>query len=256
MTEQEYRAADGINKSTLWEMRKSPAHYKYLLEHPAEDTPALHFGRALHSAVLTPEAYLTDYVIAPSVDKRTKAGRELYAEWKASLPTGAEELSAEDAQTIGEMVEAIKGNKGVMSFLEGTRREVPIFWTDSKTGLPCKCRVDAWGDGTLLDLKTVTDAMSFERDACNYGYHVQAAHYIDAVWSQTHKVPEWYFIVIEKKPPYGIRFIRALPGFLDYGEFIRDELMEKVKECRDKGEWPSYKAGEISEPKWANWEVD
>ena len=38
MTEQEYRAHQGINKSTLWEIKRSPAHYKYLLEHPIEDT--------------------------------------------------------------------------------------------------------------------------------------------------------------------------------------------------------------------------
>ena len=40
MTEKEYRAAEGVNKSTLWNLRRSPAHYKYFLDHPQEDTAA------------------------------------------------------------------------------------------------------------------------------------------------------------------------------------------------------------------------
>ena len=99
MTEAEYRAADGINKSTLWEMRKSPAHYKYLLDHPAEDTAALHFGRALHSAVLTPTAYKRDFRIAPDVDKRTKAGREACEGCDGFRNTESPELKTEDGLT-------------------------------------------------------------------------------------------------------------------------------------------------------------
>lgn len=255
MTEQEYRAAEGVNKSTLWEMRKSPAHYKYLLEHPAEETAALHFGRALHAALLTPEAYKEDFVVAPAVDKRTKAGREQYAEWKAALPIGAEELTEEDAETIAQMVKTIQEDRAAMDLLNGTGREVPIFWNDRKTGIMCKCRVDALGKEAVIDIKTVSDALAFDRDAINYGYHVQAAHYLDGVQAKTGKYLDWYFIAMEKKPPFAVKVIKATPGFLDYGGFIRDELLDKVRECREKDEWPSYSAGEITEPRWANWEV-
>ena len=42
MTEKEYREHPGVNKSTLWEIRKSPAHYKWALENPSEG--AVTFG--------------------------------------------------------------------------------------------------------------------------------------------------------------------------------------------------------------------
>lgn len=256
MTEQEYRAADGVNKSTLWEMRKSPAHYLYLLTHPAEDTPALRFGRAIHAALLTPSAFKRDYVVAPTLDKRTKAGREAYAEWRASLPTGTEELTAEEAQTLAEMVKSIKRDPAARELLRHTRREIPLFWNDKRTGILCKCRIDALGKDTVIDLKTTADIMSFERDAWNYGYHVQAAHYLRGAEAKTGKFLKWAFIVVEKKPPYGVKIIKGTPGFIDYGDFIRAELLDRLQECRTSGEWPSYKAGEITEPKWANWEVD
>ena len=253
MTEAEYRADPGVNTSTLFEMRKSPAHYKYLLDHPPEDTAALKFGRALHSAVLTPSAYKKEYAIAPDVDRRTNSGRQQYMAWKAALPDGVEEITAEDAKAISEMVKSIRQSKDAMALLKGTRREVPIFWDDKKTGIRCKCRVDALGKGHIVDLKTTTDVMSFERDAEKYGYGVQAGHYLQGVKAKTGKLLDWYFIIIEKKPPYGVKVLKATPGFLDYGVFIRDELLEKVQECRKSNQWPSYRAGEIEEPRWFDW---
>ena len=253
MTEQEYRAADGINKSTLWEMRRSPAHYRYLLDHPAEDTPALKLGRALHAAVLTPGIYRKTFAAAPDVDRRTKAGKEAWTAWRASLPSTVEELTAEEAQTVAEMARQVRRDPDAWALLKGTKRETPVFWHDRTAGLLCKCRIDAWGKDWLVDLKTAADDMAFERDAFNYGYHVQAAHYLRGAESRTGRLPKWFFIVIEKKPPYGIRVVEAEPGFIDYGEFVRQGLLEKVRACRESGVWPSYGRSSITEPRWADW---
>lgn len=253
MTEQEYRAADGINKSTLWEMRKSPAHYKYLLDHPIADTAALHFGRALHSAALTPTAYKRDFQIAPVIDKRSKT----YAAWKESLPDGMEVVSMDEAQTIREMVRAIRKNKDAMNLLRGTRREVPLFWTDTDTGLLCKCRIDALSSSAAIDLKTTTDASgrAFQRDAFKYGYHVQAAHYLNGIEAVKGKRPEWYFITIEKAAPYVIHIFRASEQFIEYGEYMRNELLEAVKRCTESGNWAGYTMNELDAPEWAIEEV-
>lgn len=257
MTEQEYRAAGGINKSTLWEMRKSPAHYKWLLDHPAEDTPALHFGRALHSAVLTPTAFKRDFRIAPDFDKRTKAGREAYMAWKEGLPDGTEELSIEDARTIREMVKALRHDQGAMKLLKGTRREKPLFWIDKETGLKCKCRIDAISSSAAIDLKTTTDASgrAFRRDAISYGYHVQAAHYLDGTEAVTGNRPDWYFIAIEKKAPFVIHIFRASEQFIEYGDFVRRELLEAVKRCTESGIWEGYSTDNLDAPEWALDEV-
>ncbi len=257
MTEQEYRAAAGINKSTLWEMRKSPAHYKYFLEHPTEDTPALRFGRALHAAVLTPTAYKRDFRIAPDVDKRTKAGRETYLAWKAALPAGAEEISAEEARTVADMVKAIRHHKTAMQLLRGTRREVPLFWKDTDTGLPCKCRIDALSSSIAVDLKTTADASSraFQRDAFKYGYHVQAAHYLDGIAAVKKKKPEWYFIAVEKAPPHAVHIFTASEQFIEYGEYMRGELMEAVRRCTASDTWAGYTVDNLDAPEWAINEV-
>lgn len=47
MTNQEYRKAEGVSRSDLFKMSKSPQHFKYEMENPSEQSKALLFGIAL-----------------------------------------------------------------------------------------------------------------------------------------------------------------------------------------------------------------
>ena len=256
MTEAEYRQAEGVNKSTLWNLRKSPAHYKYYLENAREDTAAYKFGRAVHAAILTPEEYKTGYAVAPEVDRRTKAGKDAYQDF-LEASAGKEILSAQDAETIKAIADAYQANRDAVALLEGTKREEPIFWTDDN-GILCKCKVDAYKAGIMIDLKTTQDAETgaFTREALRYGYDVQAAHYIDAYQHTiASSLPEWYFIAIEKAEPYAINILRADAGFIDHGFIIRQQLIERLKACRDVNSYPGYGMNELYLPAWAEGEI-
>lgn len=250
MTEKEYREAPGINKSTLWNIRRSPAHYKYFLDHPQEDRPAFQFGRAVHSSILTPTAYKRDFAVMPEgIDRRSKAGKEAY-EVFCQEAEGREIISAADAAVIKQITTVVKKNKDVMNLLKGTRREKPIFWVDNN-GLKCKCRVDAIGSGRIIDIKTATDAGTdtFTHEAIKYGYHVQAAHYIDAYHhTVSMKNPDWYFIVIEKAEPFAINILKADLGFIDYGFFVRDKLLSILMQCQKEEFFPSYGINDLCLP--------
>ena len=253
MTEQEYRAAEGVNKSTLWNLRKSPAHYKYFLENQREDTAAFAFGRAVHAAILTPSAFKKDFAVIPEgIDRRTKAGKEEYQAF-LDASAGKEILTAADAETVKAIVKAFKKNRDAVQLLKGPKREKPLFWTDDN-GILCKCRIDAYKAGLIVDLKTAQDAETetFTKEALRYGYDVQAAHYLDAYQHKESSVrPEWYFIVIEKAEPYAINILRADIGFLDYGFIRRQELIEKLKACQDQKAYPDYGINELCLPAWA-----
>lgn len=252
MTEQEYRQADGVNKSTLWELRKSPAHYLHLLSSPKEDKAAYQFGRAFHAAILTPTAYKRDFLVLPEIDRRTKAGKEEYQAFMEAA-AGKEVITAQDAEIIREMVKAFRKNPEAVALLRGTKREKPLFWVDDN-GIKCKCRVDAYKAGIMIDIKTAQDAgtETFSREALRYGYDVQAAHYIDGYQHlESSTRPEWYFIVIEKAEPYAINILRADIGFVDHGIIIRQQLIEKLKQCRESGIYPGYGVNDLCLPHWA-----
>ena len=252
MTEQEYRSHPAVNKSTLWEMRKSPAHYRWALEHPREDTAALKFGRAFHMAVLQPEEFKKTYVLAPEVDRRTKAGRE---EWQAFLDGlgSKEQISRDDYDTVMGMWDAIYAEPDAVSLLEGCEAEKPVFWADDATGIECKCKMDAVKPGTLVDLKSCGDASTnaFLREALRYGYDVQSAHYLRGYRSIYTDPATFWFIAVEKTPPYAVNVIRASEAFIDRGTWTLIDLMDKLKECRDKDEWPGYGKNEMVLPEWA-----
>lgn len=253
MTEQQYRTHPGVNKSTLWEMRKSPAHYKYALEHQTEkDTPALRFGRALHTAILQPEEFKQNYVVAPDIDRRTKAGRE---EWERFLDVnrGKDVLSQDDYDTINGMYESVWNDDTAADLLNGCLTETPLFWTDEATRIRCKCRLDAHKDGIVVDLKSCADAATsrFARDAMKYGYDVQAAHYLRGYKAKYGNNAEFWFLCVEKTPPYAVNVIKASDAFVDRGTWQLIDLMDKLKECRTHRKWPGYGRNELVLPEWA-----
>lgn len=258
MTEQEYRNHPGVNKSALWEIRKSPKHYKWLLEHPSEDTPALRMGRAVHMAVLQPAEFAKNYVIAPGgIDRRTKDGKAAWAEF---LETAGDReiLTEEDHDVICEIARSV--TQDARGLLCRSAREMPLFWDDPRTGIGCKCRMDGkklTKDKLILfDLKTTEDASTdaFVRSAIKYGYHVQAAHYINgAVANRLNrgKPVEWWFIAVEKKPPYAVNLIKADQGFIDAGQAELSRLMDTLDRCMTFDEWPGYGESVLIMPAWA-----
>lgn len=258
MSEEAYRSAPGVNKSTLWEIRKSPAHYRYAISHPTEDTPALRFGRAFHMALLQPDLFKETYVLAPDFDRRFKAGREAYAEFMIKS-ANKELISETDYGTIESMIISIMENPDTEGSFKHTFNEVPLFWDDESTGLRCKARLDAVeglekGHYVIRDLKTCSDASTnaFMKDAIKYGYDVQAAHYIRGLKAITKadKV-DWEFIAIEKKPPYAVNVVRCGADFLDRGTWQLIDLMDRLKTCMDTDTWPGYGTNELVLPEWA-----
>lgn len=258
MTEDEYRKDPGVNKSTLWEIRKSPAHYRWAVDHQGEeeDTPAMKLGRAVHMAVLQPNEFVKHYAVAPDVDRRTKEGKAAYAQFLAEHE-GCEVLTEDEFDTVNEMAKSVRRT----TFLEPTmmaKTEMPMFWDDPRTGIRCKGRVDAivpiCGKVIVADLKTTTDASTeaFTRDAIRMGYHVQAAHYMNGIRETAgFRVPtEWWFVAVEKKPPYAVNVIKMSDAMLDAGQFKLMELMDRLDECLRNDEWPGYGSNEMVPPAW------
>ena len=114
MTEKEYRQSEGISKSALFRMTESPEKFKWAKEHPEEPTPALLFGQVVHKLLLEPHGFDHEFAVMPVVDRRTKAGKEAFAEWAAGLMPGQQAVDAETYQKAAEMVEKALNNEYVV----------------------------------------------------------------------------------------------------------------------------------------------
>ena len=259
MTDKEYRAVDAISKSSLWEIRKSPLHFKWAKEHPEPPTPALLFGAACHKFVLEPETLGDEYAVCPQCDKRTKEGKAIYAEFCESA-AGKDIITADDMTQIVEMQAALTHNEFCKKLLAG-EHEVPLFWTDDITSEPCKARADAVIDApiaAIIDYKTTDDASTeaFMRSAIKYGYDVQAAHYLRGAKAVYGKDFTWLFIAQEKKPPYAVNVLQASDAFLERGTGVLLDLMDTYHQCKQSGVWWGYEGvenvvNELGIPAWA-----
>lgn len=265
MTEQEYRQSPGISRSELWRLNPdnggTPEKFKWAQEHPEEPTPALIFGRLVHTLFLLPELLNAEFAFAPNVDRRTKAGREAYANFAASLD-GRQEIKSADLDKATEMVSVLHETPFVATLLSGAVREKPLFWTDAMTGEACKVRLDALteinGAPVIVDYKTAADASldGFTRHALKYGYDFQAGMYSEAVEVTTGKKPRFVFIAQEKEAPYAVNIVEADELFIQRGKDKFRELIGIYHECRQTGNWYGYMGpdpmiAELSLPAWA-----
>lgn len=250
-TNAEYHAADGISKSDLDLIHRSPAHYKAARH---EDTPALRFGTAFHCAVLENDRFNATYTVIEG-DRRTKAVKDSIKDAEAA---GKIILTADDFNALMGMSQAVFKNPICAALLRGSLKEHSVF--AELDGVRVKCRPDGWSTekGVLFDLKSTEDASpeGFARTVAKYRYHVQDAFYRHVVASATNCDADdlsFIFIAVEKKPPFAVALyqldeLATLQGWVDAREDLR-----RYKTAKDTGKWGGYspRIETLSLPRWA-----
>ena len=265
MTEQEYRQHPAISRSELFKIKESPEKFRYFMDNPEPPTPSLIFGQLFHAMALQPETVNEQFAVALNVDKRTKAGKEAFAEFEAESE-GKTVVTADMYQQSTEMCEALNRNEFVKKLLKG-EKEKPFFWNDDLTGEPCKCRVDCLtelGDSLIVvDLKSTENAETdaFMKSAIKYGYDFQSAMYSKGVEVNTGKKPLFVFIAIEKKPPYAINILQADELLIRRGYDLFRELIGIFHDCKQTGNFYGYlgkfnQINNLALPAWLAIEVE
>ena len=252
----QYHADQSIGHSGILKLLKSPAHLRETLDHPQPPTPAMTFGTAVHTCVLEPDRFSEEFVVAEKFDRRTKEGKEAAARFEEATQ-GKTLITPDELATLSRVRAAVLAHPGAAQLLQQGEAELSAFWTDSATGMACRCRPD-WFNGTaIVDLKSCVDASSrgFSRAIANFGYDVQAAFYVDGIRSVTGRELPFLFVAVEKEAPHAVAVYRADPEILDIGRKKYQAALQLLKWCQESGTWPAYQpAGEvelISLPRWA-----
>lgn len=248
MNEREYNEAKGIRRSDLWKMEESPEKFRYFLDHPVEQTPAMAFGSAAHKFILEPLGFGDEYAVAPQVDRRTKEGK---LAWEAFVADNAEKtiLPNDDLETIHAMALTIANCPLASKLIFGKgQAEVPVFWTDKGTGEMCKAKLDRLVTYRrrkyIVDYKTTlaADTFHFNSEIWKRGYFMQAAMYAEGwkVANKKRKLPGFLFVAQEKKPPYSVNVIEVSEEVMQAGLAKFHSLLEKYQACKTLDSWPGY----------------
>ncbi len=247
------------SKSSLDLLHRSPAHYKAWVdgELEEEERPAFKIGKAFHCAVLEPLRFATQYVAEPVFgDMRFKAAKEQRAEWR-EVNRGMAWIPANEYLTIEKMAAKVMSHPLASRLLTDGKPELTLRWTDERTKVDCKARVDFLGRNgrTLVDLKSTANADhdEFRRSCASYGYHRQAAFYREGVRALGGETDHFIFIACEKTAPFNVAVYSLSDASVGKGmESIRDDL-ELMAACLKSGDWPGYpvRIQEIDLPPWA-----
>lgn len=258
---QEYHSSEAISHSGIIKLLISPEHYLQWQKEGDEPTPAMEFGNAFHSYLLEPDAFNQRYVLAPKFDRRTKAGKEAATQWE-SENAGKIPLTADQMEAIIAMRESVMRHAGAAKMLEKGEAEISVFWTDRSTGIKCRARPDWVFDGGILDIKTCLSSgkAGFAKAAANLGYDIQAAFYVDAIREVTGKTVDFFFVAVEKNPPYSTACYKVSENMLEQGRVKYRAALELLRWCQENNEFPGYQPnGEIEEidlPRWANFALE
>ena len=213
-----------VTNSMLSLLNKSPQHLQRMLDGYKEDSPALNFGKAFHTVVLEPEKFDTDIAVFDGKTKRGKAWDEFKEKNK-----GITIITNNEYNKILEMRKHLVTPTDSYELIENSTHEVVNIW--SMLGVDCKGKVDCVYSVNdrkiLIDVKTTQDASpeAFRRSAYKYGYHRQAAFYMDGMGAD-----EFWFAVIEKEAPYRTGLYRASDEFLNNGRKELSDLLDMYRE--------------------------
>jgi hypothetical protein len=249
MTRDEYEAIDALNWSKLKLMEIAPVVFQ---RGSAGDFDAADLGTAAHMAILEPEKFAAEVVVAPMRrDARTKAWQEFEAE---HLQLGHLILTKSEHAEACAMRDAVHRNKRAMYYLTGGQSEVPMVWNIGP--VKCKGRADHIGPA-IVDLKTTKDASprAFGSAVAKLSYDGQAAWYRDGWRMSTQESLPFVFIALEKGAPHIVQVYTVPDHVLERGREKYLNLLGKLDYCQRTGWWGGYSEEDemdIVLPEWVH----
>lgn len=251
-----YSLLDGLSASAIKTMKRSPMQYRYSRDNPTPATPALILGHAVHTAVLEPHKFATEYMVWEGGVRRGKAWDAFCEEAEAD---GRTIVTQDQFDTAMAMRDVVRGFPLAMRYLKAGTKEVTMQWHDPALKRDFKGRPD-WiteidGVPWIIDLKSTRDSTPYRFGGQSYalGYHMQFALYADGYYYLTGRLPRFAVIAVESKPPYEPAVYVVPSEVLQQGHEDYAQLVVKITECEAENKWaPAQECeGELSLPTYA-----
>jgi len=260
-TNDEYHASPGVSHSMLEKFIEDPQWYEGLFISktiPGLKTNSLSFGSLVEAYLLEPDnvVEISEEVLSVSGSKAGKAWKEFAAE------NVGKQLVKQDQMSILRRIHlnVIEHRIARKALLEGDREiQQSIRWTDEKTGLLLRCRLDVSKPKVTVDLKTAAShkPLDFVRASLRFGYHRQAQMYREGRAALTGEVLPFVFVVVKNSAPWSVRtfdFHTEEEVWLHTAKLENDYYLGLLAKCYETGMWCGPNHGELNSlwyPPWA-----
>ncbi len=229
-----------------------PALFAYEREHGQPSKDEFDFGNAAHRIVLGTGP---DIRRVEADDWRTRKAQTERVEARAS---GQVPMLAADHDQVLAMAAKLAAHPiaGHLFNPASGVAEQTLVWNDREIGVWRRALLD-WLPGPsgrrliVPDYKTSRSAEpeKWAKSAVDYGYHQQAAWYLDGVRALgLDDDPAFVFVVQEKSPPYLVTLIELDVTALKIGRHLNRRALDLYAECTASGRWPGYSDDVVLQP--------
>lgn len=284
MSNEDYHQPDkGESSSTVKNFDPATYVWNQTAEKDEEKLKALDFGTDFHTYVLEPDVFDAQYKALPPCNRKKpdekQAELDLIDEWKED---GITPVTDEDMAKLKAMRESAMAHPTIAAImaLKGVA-ERSYFWTDTNTGVDCKCRPDwlvldlnddtrprfmaedeDFHDATTLafDLKTIAQFDKMQAQIENLKYYVQDAFYTRGIEQVTKSKVCFVFGFVSTSLSLG-RYPAQVVMLADTAKFDGDievtESLQAIAEFRkNSNKNRSQTVIKMDRPSWATREED
>lgn len=269
-TLEQYHANAAVGSSMLKVILESPKRYKaQFIDKTIEskESAALRFGSAIHLALLEPKAFKERYAIEPDLRRNTN----LYKEWKQHVQEATPNaiiVSQSEMDNLLGMIDSVLSHTDASAMLRKGVAEHSVYCdvpVEVEVGgeivtVKGKARPDFLHEnGDLVEVKSCRDAgfRKFRNTVWEYRYDVSAAYHRELVeMHYGRRNRNFWWIALEKEPPYEVAVYRANDMVLDRGEADFRKALWRLATCTRSGQWPGKQeqAQDIDLPGYVQYE--
>lgn len=236
----EYTAVPALNFSTLKHMMRSPLCYRWHLDHPEEETPAMVLGSATHRMILEP-GRVGEYAVWGELEEQ-KVRRGKVWEAFCAVQDGKEIITVAERDSMIGIAVAVRNSPPARKYLidEGPI-EVSMFW--EMDGRRFKGRIDKLipAKHITVNLKTTRSCQPrrFGAQCFALGYYMHEALYWDGYKTLTGHAPKQKIVAFESKPPHEGATYRIPPDVRLQGMEDLHALLDRLAWCEKTDVWPA-----------------
>lgn len=238
-----YDRAPGERWSLLRHLRRSPLHYQHAVKTVSAQSAPMRFGSAAHCVVFEPDQFDRRYVVYSESKCKGEGARK---KWEAFQEENAHKtiLSPEEYDRAQFLGEAVRRHPYAAALLLDGRAEVPLTWTDPRTGLSCKCRLD-WvtPEHAVVDLKSARnlDERAFAAQAWRLAYFQQMDYYRSGLGANLKRSAECVpvsIIAVESEAPFDVAVFQLDDESMIAAREEVERLINTLLICRRDNVWP------------------
>ena len=245
-----------LSRSDLMEFYHCPQ--RWIKGYREKETNAKKYGSIIDCYILDRYRFSDKYAAAPKGYFNEKEGKDKPWNWNATIckewrdiQQGKIIIKIEDLVACEKALDSICKDEIINNLINHSDKQVMItaVWQSDNLQIPLKTLIDLVPrrqsnfNQYLCDFKTCKNASpsQWSREVYRYGYHVQAAFYIDMYYAATGEARDGFVHILQESfAPYEVGRRLLSEEFIELGRQIYQEALKKYCECWRKNIWPGY----------------